>query len=255
MKKYSVRLWAQKMTFTPANLASTRTSPKIITQHRINFWVLIQKSNLDSAWHFCLTSNSKSEEEAAEMEVNSFNLLMAQELRPAEGTNGMPLSFPISLWSIFFIFFIFGVCIIARRHCRGIFNNAKICNTYLRSMTKADARHISKMHIEKHGMNGMLGSLDCMQISWKNCPSEQKGHHARKDQKPTLALEAVADNSLWFWHHDFGFPGALNDINIWDRSELCKSFVDGTLNELDFLPFFLMMKKGDFFMLMGFIPN
>jgi hypothetical protein len=121
------------------------------------------------------------------------------------------------------------------KFCRGIFNNENIRATYLRSMTKSDARRVSRMHSKQHGVSGMLGSLDCMQVYWENCPYEQKGQHAGKEKKPTLALEAVADYSLWFWHHDFGFPGALNDINIWDRSELCKSFVDGTLNQLDFV--------------------
>ena len=55
-------------------------------------------------------------------------------------------------------------CLCVSKFCGGIFNNKNICDTYLWSMTKADARRISKMHSEKHGINGMLGFHDCMQI-------------------------------------------------------------------------------------------
>jgi hypothetical protein len=36
-------------------------------------------------------------------------------------------------------------------------------------------------------------------------------------------------HNLWFWHHSFGWPGSLNDINVWNRSCLLKSFLDGSL--------------------------
>ena len=49
-----------------------------------------------------------------------------------------------------------------------------------------------------------------------------------------MGLEAVADYSLWFWHSDFGFSGALNDINIWNRSKLHNSFLVGTHNDVHF---------------------
>ena len=120
------------------------------------------------------------------------------------------------------------------RMSQGMFNNKNIREKYLRQMTKSDARKVEKMHSTQHGVNGMLGSIDVMQVCWENCPYEQRGQHIGKNGKPTLGLEAVADNSLWFWHSDFGFPGALNDINIWDRSELHNAMVDGTHDELDF---------------------
>lgn len=50
----------------------------------------------------------------------------------------------------------------------------------------------------------------------------------------TLDLEVLAEYSRWFWHHDFGFPGVLNDLNIWDQSELMLSMINGVMNELDF---------------------
>ena len=48
-------------------------------------------------------------------------------------------------------------------------------------------------------------------------------------------MEAFADYNLWFWHHSFGWPGSLNDINIWNRSSLLKRFLDGSFaDEVDF---------------------
>lgn len=101
-------------------------------------------------------------------------------------------------------------------------------------MTKSDAKRVVKMHKEQHGVDGMVSSLDVMHIPWRNCPMEEKGQHEGKDGAPTLALEAASDYNLWIWHHFFGTPGACNDINIWERSPLLQSFIDGSFAELDF---------------------
>ena len=41
---------------------------------------------------------------------------------------------------------------------------------YLRKPTTTDVQSIVKLHKAKHGVDGMLGSLDCTQTFWKNCP-------------------------------------------------------------------------------------
>jgi Plant transposon protein len=64
------------------------------------------------------------------------------------------------------------------------------------------------------GVEGMLGSLDCMHVYWKNWPVAWQGSQTGKPGKPTIVLEAFADYNLWFWHSSFGWPGSLNDINI-----------------------------------------
>jgi hypothetical protein len=43
--------------------------------------------------------------------------------------------------------------------------------------------------------------------------------------------EAMCDYNLYFWHHEFGAAGTLNDISIWDMSGLHKAFVDGYFTE------------------------
>ena len=70
------------------------------------------------------------------------------------------------------------------------------------------------------GFPGCIGSIDCMHWEWKNCPSGWKGMFQGKSGIPTVVLEAIADNRCRFWHFNFGSPGALNDLNILDRSPL-----------------------------------
>jgi hypothetical protein len=52
-----------------------------------------------------------------------------------------------------------------------------------------------------------------------------------------MVLEAMCDHNLYFWHHEFGSAGTLNDISIWDMSGLHKAFVDGTWSEEIDFPF------------------
>lgn len=98
-------------------------------------------------------------------------------------------------------------------------------------MTRADARNVSELHRAVHGVEGMVGSLDCMHVQWKNCPVAWQGQFEGKEKVPTLVLEGMCDYNLFFWHHEFGSAGTLNDINIWDKSELHKAFVDGSWSE------------------------
>ncbi|GJT65569.1 ALP1-like protein isoform X1 [Tanacetum coccineum] len=72
-----------------------------------------------------------------------------------------------------------------------------------------------ELHEEKHGLPGMLGSIDCMHWEWKNCPKSLHCQFKRRDHEyPTIMLEAVADQKLWIWHAYFGVPRANNDLNV-----------------------------------------
>ncbi|GJT56659.1 ALP1-like protein isoform X1 [Tanacetum coccineum] len=86
---------------------------------------------------------------------------------------------------------------------------------FLRRPTATDIQKTYELHEEKHGLPGMLGSIDCMHWDWKNCPKSLHGQFKRSTNKyPTLMLEAVADQKLWIWHAYFGVPGANNDLNV-----------------------------------------
>ena len=117
---------------------------------------------------------------------------------------------------------------------RGIVNCPEINEVYLRPMSRADARRVVAMHKEQHGVDGLLGSLDVMKVHWGNCPAAWKGQFLGKEGVPTIGLEVLADYNLWFWHDAFGFPGALNDISVWEKSPLLESMLDGSFSELDF---------------------
>ena len=73
----------------------------------------------------------------------------------------------------------------------------------------------------------MVGSLDCLHIPWRNCPIAYQGSFSGSKGRPTIILEASANYDLWFWHALFGYPGALNNINVLDSSPLHASFING----------------------------
>ena len=80
---------------------------------------------------------------------------------------------------------------------------------------------------EERGFPGCKGSLDGMHWEWKNCPAGWAGQFQGKEKTPTIVLEGVTSHSLQFWHAFVGSPGALNDINILNRSPLFSSFING----------------------------
>lgn len=101
---------------------------------------------------------------------------------------------------------------------------------FLRKPTKKDLQEIVKLHEAIHGVPGMLGSLDCMHVNWKNCPKAWEGSFKKGQGKPnTIVLEAMCDYHLWFWHVSFGHPGSLNDLNILDVSPLFETLRNGPL--------------------------
>jgi Plant transposon protein len=121
--------------------------------------------------------------------------------------------------------------------CRIISQHPQLRQKYLRDMSKADAMRVSSLHQHEFGVRGCIGCLDCMHVTWKNCPSSWKGQYQGKEGSPTIILEAVADYNLWIWHTRFGFPGTLNDINVWDQSSLLRKILDGTFSAFVDFPF------------------
>ncbi|XP_023758998.1 uncharacterized protein LOC111907463 [Lactuca sativa] len=78
---------------------------------------------------------------------------------------------------------------------------------------------MSERTVRKHGLSGMLGSIDCMHWSWSLCPDTWRGQYMRGVHKePTIIVEAIASHDLWIWHAFFGQAGANNDINVLDQS-------------------------------------
>ena len=104
---------------------------------------------------------------------------------------------------------------------------------YLRKPTASDLKAIDALHLRKHGVRGMFGSLDCSHTVWKNCPKAWQGSFKGKEKKCTIVLEALCDYNLWFWHASYGHAGTANDKTILDVSSLFESFVDGSFSRVE----------------------
>jgi Plant transposon protein len=116
--------------------------------------------------------------------------------------------------------------------CRIIATSTELRDKYLRSPMRADARRLSAMHEAEFGVAGCIGCLDCMHVYWRTCPTAWQGQYEGKEGSPSIVLEAVADYQCRIWHASFGFPGTLNDINIWDQSTLLRSYLDGSFSSM-----------------------
>ncbi len=132
---------------------------------------------------------------------------------------------------------------------------------YIRQPTSDDLKAITTLHEHKHGVPGMLGSLDCMHTIWKNCPMAWKGSFQGKEKKPTMVLEAVCDHNLWFWHAFYGVAGSMNDLSVLRLSRIMKIFLNGELEKLekdaDVIPFSIGDEEFDklFLLVDGIYPK
>lgn len=97
---------------------------------------------------------------------------------------------------------------------------------YLRAPNEEDTDRLLAEN-EERGWPGMIGSIDCMHWTWKNCPAGWKGQYKGHCKDATIILEAVASHHLWIWHSFFGLPGSLNDLNVLSRSPLFSRLVKG----------------------------
>ncbi|XP_047949139.1 protein ALP1-like [Salvia hispanica] len=94
------------------------------------------------------------------------------------------------------------------KFCRAVIEAFK--DTYLRKPTSDDVRRLVRMHEERHGFPGMLGSID------------------------SVVLEAVADQRLWIWHAYFGVAGSNNDLNVLNGSPLFNDLCAGRAPTVEF---------------------
>jgi hypothetical protein len=93
---------------------------------------------------------------------------------------------------------------------------------YLSKPSKEEIKEIVALHKHKHDIDGLLGSLDCTHIYWKNCPVAWKGQYQGRNATPFI-LESVYDFHGYMWYLSYGHCGCLNDINVLNRSPLLES--------------------------------
>jgi hypothetical protein len=101
-------------------------------------------------------------------------------------------------------------------------------NEYLRSPNIDDVARLLEVG-KSHGFPRMLGSIDCMHWTWKNCPSTWKGMFYDHCHEPTMILEVVASQDLWIWFAFFRLLGSQNDINILEQSSMFSELLKGVL--------------------------
>ena len=77
-----------------------------------------------------------------------------------------------------------------------ICKSEELNSIFLREMTAADARRLSKLHEEQHGVPGKIKALNCMPVVWKNCPVALQGAYQGKVGCPTIVLEGVSGYHL-----------------------------------------------------------
>jgi hypothetical protein len=80
---------------------------------------------------------------------------------------------------------------------------------------------------------GMLGSINCMNLEWNNCPVVCYGMYTDHKQEPAIISEAIASNDLGYGIC-FGLPKSHNDINVLHRSPLFAKLVEGQAPEVNF---------------------
>ncbi|XP_048439003.1 protein ALP1-like, partial [Pyrus x bretschneideri] len=97
---------------------------------------------------------------------------------------------------------------------------------YLRKPTHMDLERLLKK-AEMRGFPGMIGSIDYMHWTWKNCPSAWQGAYGDRKGAKSIILEAVASFDTWIWHAFFGVPGAQNDINVLAQSPVFNDVLQG----------------------------
>jgi hypothetical protein len=97
-----------------------------------------------------------------------------------------------------------------------------------RDPSVAEMRKITAAYAEE-GFNGCIGSVDCMHISWKQCPFELKGQyknpHAGK--LATITCEGVCDHNLYCWSWYAGRAGTNNDLTVISSSPLFNRIMSG----------------------------
>ncbi|GJY64845.1 ALP1-like protein [Tanacetum coccineum] len=91
---------------------------------------------------------------------------------------------------------------------------------FLRQRTYTNMEKLYARHEQKHGFHGMIGSIDCMDWPWENCPNAFRAQFCRGDHGSDffILLEAIASQDLWILHAFFGVFEMNNDVNVLRQS-------------------------------------
>jgi len=87
-------------------------------------------------------------------------------------------------------------CMALMVFCHSIANDNELQSKWLHSMSRSDAEAVRKLHKEKHGINGMAFSINCMHVFSKNCPVAWQGMFQGMKGSPTIVCEAGVDYKM-----------------------------------------------------------
>ncbi|XP_023742255.1 uncharacterized protein LOC111890363 [Lactuca sativa] len=119
------------------------------------------------------------------------------------------------------------------------FTTIQKCTTTLRQLAYDIAADASDEYLkmsERTGREWMLDNIDCTHWEWENCPNAWRDQFTRGDHGvPTVILEAVVSNDLWFWHAFFGMVDSNNDLNVLQASPIFNDILQGKAPEMSYV--------------------
>ncbi|XP_023755969.1 uncharacterized protein LOC111904432 [Lactuca sativa] len=100
-------------------------------------------------------------------------------------------------------------------------------DVYLRKPLFYDTQELYAAHEERHGVPGMIGSIECMSWKWKNCQVAWEGQYASGHHgSPSLVLEAAMDAPFIVNVNEYEFGYYLTDGIYPPYSTFVKAFQD-----------------------------
>lgn len=96
--------------------------------------------------------------------------------------------------------------------------------------TQEELNEVEKKY-EKKRCLGCVGAIDCSDLIWKNCRTQDKGQYlnTKESKLASIQCEAWCDADLYCWHWNVGWSGTNNDLNVIMRSRLLKGIMYGRL--------------------------
>ncbi|XP_070682502.1 uncharacterized protein [Malus domestica] len=88
---------------------------------------------------------------------------------------------------------------------------------YIRKPIDMDLQRLLKKG-EMRVFPRMIGSIDCMHWTWKNCSSAWQDAYGDIKGEKSIILKAVTSFDTWILLAFFGVPGAQNDLNVLAQS-------------------------------------
>lgn len=98
-----------------------------------------------------------------------------------------------------------------------------------RPMSSDELTEVSEQFKEL-GFPGCVGSIDCMKLIWKNCPTEENGQYHNSNSGKLATIQCGwCDHDRYIWHWFAGRPGTNNDLNVMAHSPLFQKIFNNRL--------------------------